>query len=1550
MGADKRPARSSKVRAMERVTLQQQSDDEDAEAEEHLLSRRTSDRGLRRSNRSQQRRTITIDSEDDDHVHIHQEEDDDPDDVHHDPKSFAQYNAPISVRQNTTDDSQQDDPLDAADEEPLDNVEHYLKQSQDNAPGAFVTKYGRQVRPVHHSPPPTPPVRTRRSTAVAELPTRRESRMDRARRRTKNVPDVQYRPEAGSIRLRTRVRQARPSYSLNEADENFDDEEELIMEGNEESTPTPMHSRSKGTRSRGFKEPRNGHRRVSTRKKPSTNQIETAQLTYETKDAPLRAANGIAKATRTSTRQSKYLTSGKDSAGEEDGDGDFPSPGTGEESDENDLQDVGLPEDQNALDRQPHAGDSESERPSRRARRASSRRTRKTQPQRIIRTKVKRGTKRGADEENPIAREARKSYKPRNESLRPADYYAEAESSSEDSSSDREFGPSTTRSRPKRAAASRAGDAIANKLDYLKNPTAVEGSLPKRPRPSRYDRRKSRLRPAGKDPFPSDGDDGFGATGAVGIEPIQVDLNLSWEDIGGLDHHVRALKEMVALPLLYPEIFEKFNMEAPRGVLFYGPPGTGKTLCARALAASCGADTEAVPTDAVESGAPNPNSTPGDANTVPPSASAPGKAVSEMPSSLDKSSGEVNQAQPNPDIIMTEARPEEIKAIASNGPPTAEDKAKEEADAAAKAGCGPETLAIEHETVITERATELHNRVALQEGPGTAPDAQGSPTKKLGGLPDDKSRPKKKPRVSFFMRNGADCLSKWVGEAERQLRMTFEAAKKHQPAIIFFDEIDGLAPVRSSRQDQIHSSIVSTLLGLMDGLDARGKIVVIGATNRVDAIDPALRRPGRFDRELIFTLPNVQARRKILGIHTSQWSPPPTPEVLDTVASMTVGYCGADLKALCTESAIRALRRRYPQIYASKEKLLINVDEVKVKTRDFLAAMKEIVPASHRSARTHARPITTRLVEILNAPLESCIAVLKRIFPQGLVSESTKKVEGAGPDKEDTSEEGNKNGIDDDSVCSSSDDDYEVPKLSEAQDSISNAGRMRPGSGKVENNQILRPRLLICGMQGLGQAQLGPAILHFFEGCPVHAIDYPSLHADPSARCAEEALVSAFREAMRSVPAILYLPHLDLWWESASPSLRTTLIIALKDLPSDLPLLVLATADTPLNALPTEVTELFGETVELSAPSEPSRKRMFAPLLDEAQTIPRLSHVAANRLRKKRRTEVLPKAPPPKPKPPTEVEVKQKIHEEDKLIRRMRMEMRAFVESLLRDTRFKAFWNPVDPKSAPDYYDIINIPMDISKIAAQVDLGRYPTILAMVNDFDILVRNAIQYNPPNTATGAAILRRAHGLIDIVHAWVDNLNPALVETCNKIIANRVARKQKEMAATQAAASQGISDGNANGEGKDDGATAALPKIGETDEAGIRNQSKVEEVPLPESEPVRNGAQMNGCAEAETMQVELARNQEALQQPSEEEEEITTEAVTAASRSDVMALGKLLLDVSTGVTVDGLESLYVRCVKVLREQRRCMNRDVVVKQLIQTATEARDDPVVVGTLVE
>lgn len=190
------------------------------------------------------------------------------------------------------------------------------------------------------------------------------------------------------------------------------------------------------------------------------------------------------------------------------------------------------------------------------------------------------------------------------------------------------------------------------------------------------------------------------------------------------------------------------------------------------------------------------------------------------------------------------------------------------------------------------------------------------------------------------MRKGADVLSKWVGEAERQLRLLFEEAKNCQPSIIFFDEIDGLAPVRSSKQDQIHASIVSTLLALMDGMDGRGQVIVIGATNRPDAVDPALRRPGRFDREFYFPLPDLDARRKIIEINTTKWEPPMPEDFLDELAVMTKGYGGADLRALCTEAALNAVQRKYPQIYKTSDRLVIKPEEIEVIAKDFIISAK----------------------------------------------------------------------------------------------------------------------------------------------------------------------------------------------------------------------------------------------------------------------------------------------------------------------------------------------------------------------------------------------------------------------------------------------------------------------------------------------------------------------------------------------------------------------------------------------------------------------------------
>ncbi|XP_061361248.1 uncharacterized protein LOC133305130 [Gastrolobium bilobum] len=302
-----------------------------------------------------------------------------------------------------------------------------------------------------------------------------------------------------------------------------------------------------------------------------------------------------------------------------------------------------------------------------------------------------------------------------------------------------------------------------------------------------------------------------------------------WESVAGLKDVIQCMKEVVILPLLYPEFFGNLGLTPPRGVLLHGYPGTGKTLVVRALIGAC--------------------------------------------------------------------------------------------------ACG------------------------------------------------DK-------RIAYFARKGADCLGKYVGDAERQLRLLFQVAERCQPSIIFFDEIDGLAPVRTRQQDQTHSSVVSTLLALLDGLKSRGSVVVIGATNRPEAVDPALRRPGRFDREIYFPLPSMKDRAAILSLHTQRWPKPITGSLLEWIARKTPGFAGADLQALCTQAALNALKRNFPLqevLSAAEEKdsgcKNLPLPSFAVEERDWLEALScSPPPCSRREAGNAANdiicsPLPIHLIPCLLRPL-----------------------------------------------------------------------------------------------------------------------------------------------------------------------------------------------------------------------------------------------------------------------------------------------------------------------------------------------------------------------------------------------------------------------------------------------------------------------------------------------------------------------------------------------------------------------------------------------------
>ncbi|MEM0083600.1 MAG: CDC48 family AAA ATPase, partial [Candidatus Nezhaarchaeales archaeon] len=202
--------------------------------------------------------------------------------------------------------------------------------------------------------------------------------------------------------------------------------------------------------------------------------------------------------------------------------------------------------------------------------------------------------------------------------------------------------------------------------------------------------------------------------------------------------------------------------------------------------------------------------------------------------------------------------------------------------------------------------------------------------------------------AQFYAISGPEIMSKFYGESEERLRQIFKEAEENAPSIIFIDEIDAIAPKREEVTGEVEKRIVSQLLTLMDGLESRGRVVVIAATNRPNAIDPALRRPGRFDREIEIGVPDKQGRLEILQIHTRNM--PLAEDVdLNKLAEMTHGFTGADLAALCKEAAMRALRRVLPEINLEAESIPAEVlNKLIVTMQDFLDALKEIEPSALR--------------------------------------------------------------------------------------------------------------------------------------------------------------------------------------------------------------------------------------------------------------------------------------------------------------------------------------------------------------------------------------------------------------------------------------------------------------------------------------------------------------------------------------------------------------------------------------------------------------------------
>lgn len=200
----------------------------------------------------------------------------------------------------------------------------------------------------------------------------------------------------------------------------------------------------------------------------------------------------------------------------------------------------------------------------------------------------------------------------------------------------------------------------------------------------------------------------------------------------------------------------------------------------------------------------------------------------------------------------------------------------------------------------------------------------------------------------FTSISGPEIMSKFYGESEGKLREIFKEAQENAPSIVFIDELDSIAPKRDEVTGEVERRVVSQLLSLMDGLESRGKVVVIGATNRVNAIDPALRRPGRFDREIEIGVPDKSGRLEVLQIHTRGM---PLVEDVDLkkLADGAHGFVGADLQALCKEAAMRALRRVMPEINLEEESVSADIlNKINVTMSDFQEALREIEPSAMR--------------------------------------------------------------------------------------------------------------------------------------------------------------------------------------------------------------------------------------------------------------------------------------------------------------------------------------------------------------------------------------------------------------------------------------------------------------------------------------------------------------------------------------------------------------------------------------------------------------------------
>src|SRR5438093_1558783 len=427
---------------------------------------------------------------------------------------------------------------------------------------------------------------------------------------------------------------------------------------------------------------------------------------------------------------------------------------------------------------------------------------------------------------------------------------------------------------------------------------------------------------------------------------------VDYEDIGGLGSEVRKVREMIELPLRHPELFERLGVEAPKGVLLHGPPGTGKTLLAKAVASETNANFHSISGPEIMSkfygqSEENLRDIFKQAEENAPSIIFIDELDSIAPK-RDEVTGEVERrvvAQLLALMDGLQARGKVVVIGATNRPNALDPALRRPGrfDREIEIGVPDEAKqelreSIEWPLRMNKMFAHFDARpprgIIIFGPPGTGKTllAKAVATES---------------EANFISVRGPEFMSKWVGESERMVRETFRKAKTAAPCIIFFDEVDAITPVRGGMEDsQVTERVISQILTEMDGLEELHNVTVIAATNRMDLVDPALLRPGRFDRHIYIAPPDLATRKAILRIHTRR-KPLGKDVDLDDVARRTDKYTGAELAAVCNEAAMLAIREtatKFPDLDEAALK------KVTIEKRHFEAALKKVQPQTEDPA------------------------------------------------------------------------------------------------------------------------------------------------------------------------------------------------------------------------------------------------------------------------------------------------------------------------------------------------------------------------------------------------------------------------------------------------------------------------------------------------------------------------------------------------------------------------------------------------------------------------